>query len=160
MPIVYDFPSETPLAFDTDVFTHLRNQQSSILAKVKTYFSNTKQFPALPAITVFEAFQGIEQQLSKRKISIDDAEVYKQRVKSLTEMHQILTFNEKAAEIASYVCSRIGKSKSNEHWYDIFIIATVLANNFGLITQNKKDAELIANHLPNNIDLRLSIWKL
>jgi predicted nucleic acid-binding protein len=158
MPIIDALP-QTLLAFDTDVFSHLRNRQPYIQAKLKTYFLNTRQLPALPAITVFESINGIDLELSKRKITDDEASFRKQRIRDLTEQHQILNFNEKTAEIASFVCSKLGKSKSNEHWYDIFIVATAVSHNYGLATQNKKHMELIANHLPKDLDLRLAIWK-
>jgi predicted nucleic acid-binding protein len=158
MPII-DSPPQTLLAFDNDVFTHLRNRKPHIQERLKTYFLHTSQVPALPAITVFEAINGIDMELSKRRITDDEANFRKQLIRDLTKEHQILVFNENSAEIASFVCSKLGKSKSNELWYDIFIVATALSHNYGVTSLNKEDMELIANHLPDGLDLRLAIWK-
>jgi len=150
--------SETPLAYDNDVFTLLRNKNKSIQERVSIHFTNTKQFPALPAITVFEAFQGLEQ--NRKKITTEEYQFRKGRINELITTHRILDFDEKAAQIAAHVCSELGKSKCNELWYDILIVATVLASRFGLATGNKRHMELIAEHLPkeNNL-LQLAIWK-
>ena len=156
---IIDALPQTLLAFDNDVFTHLRNRKPHIQEKLKTYFLHTSQIPAIPAITVFEAINGVDEQSSNKKISFDEANFRKQQIHNLTKVHEILVFNEKSAEIASFVCSKLGKSKSNKLWYDIFIVATAISHNYGLATGNKKDVELIANNLPDNLDLILAIWK-
>jgi len=71
-----------------------------------------------------------------------------------------LPFDSEAAAIAAYICANIGKSKYNQHLNDIFIVATALAHGHGAATQNKKDFEMIANHLPQrNQFLSLAIWR-
>ncbi len=73
--------------------------------------------------------------------------------------HSIIDFDQKASEIAAHIFARLSQSDKNKHWRDLFIVATAVSHNYGLATQNKKDMELIANHLPQDIDLRLVIWK-
>jgi predicted nucleic acid-binding protein len=158
MAIVDALP-ETPLVLDTNIFSHLRNKQSYVLQAVKTHFSATKQFPALTSITIFEALQGIEKEAAKNKITEDAANKYRQRINELAQTHQILAFDYKAAQIAAYVLPRLTQAERNKHWQDVFIVSTALAHNFGFVSQNKKDVQLIAQHLPENMFLRLAIWK-
>lgn len=158
MPIV-DAPPETPLVIDTDIVSHLRNKREYVEKNIKTHFFNTKQFPAITAITVFEANQGIESELNKQKISVEQADVFRLHINTLIQNHRILPFDQKAAEIAAYIFARLSKSDRNKHWRDLFIVATAIAYNYGLATQNKRDMELLADHLPKNTYLRSAIWK-
>ncbi len=156
---VIEVTFETPLAFDTSVFTHLRNNQPYVLKKLSEYFINTKRIPALPAMTIFESKWGIEREFSNNKITIEKYEKYVARINVLISQHQILPFDQNAAEIASFIYARLSKSDQNKHWEDLFVIATALAHNHGLITQNVRDAKHLAGYLPNNLNLRLAIWK-
>lgn len=114
----------------------------------------------LTSITVFEALQGLYQSLNNEKISEADFEQYKNRIDYLIGVHKILDFNGKAADIAAYICSKLGKSKSDKLWYDILIVATVLAHGFGLASGNQKDMKLIAANLPKEYtNLPLAIWR-
>lgn len=159
MPIIVA-PAETPLILDTDIFSHLRNQKEYVLNHIKNHFSNTKQLPAITAITVFEAIQGIESAVVKNSILPEEANLFRQRTKILTSQHRVLTFDQSAAEITAYIFPRLSQANRNKHWRDLFIVAIALANNFGLATQNRKDIELIAKHLPENHKyLRLAVWK-
>jgi predicted nucleic acid-binding protein len=165
MPIIVA-PPETPLVLDSDVFTHLRNNHKYVNGKISEYLRITKQFPALTSITVFEASVGTQNQLAENSLSEEQAFIYQQRLSNFIQRHKILPFDQKAAEIASYIYPRIprkelrkDKGKEKNFWKDIFIVSTAIAHNFGLATQNKKDMELIANHLPEGLDLRLAIWK-
>jgi predicted nucleic acid-binding protein len=159
MPIV-DVTIETPLAFDFSVFTHLRNRQPYVLENLKKYFSHHKIVPVLPAMTVFEAKWGNEKDFAQKKITIEVYEKYVKEIDNLTEIHPILPFDQKEAEISAYIYTRLSQSDRNKHWADVFIISTVLANNFGLITQNVKDAKLIAEVLPSGYQfLSLAVWK-
>jgi predicted nucleic acid-binding protein len=158
MPII-DAPPETPLVIDTDVFSHLRNRREYVQENIRNHFSNTKQFPAITAITVFEATQGVESELHKNKISSEQADIFRKRIDELIQNHQVLPLNQRASEIAAFIFPRLSKSARNLHWRDMFIISIALAHNFGLATQNKRDAELIGNLLPNNMFLRLAVWK-
>jgi len=129
MPII-NAPSDTPLVIDTDIFSHLRNRQKYVEENIRNHFSNTKQFPAITAITVFEA------------ISNEQADIFRQRINELIQKHQVLSLNQRASEIAAFIFPRLSKSNRHKHWRDMFIISIALAHNFGLATQNKRDAEL------------------
>lgn len=151
---------EYPLAFDTSVFTHLRTNQLYVKEKISEYFSNTQRVPALPAMTIFEAKWGIEKEYTNKKITNEEYEKYTLRIDGLILQHpQILPFDQKSAELASFIYARLSKSDQNKHWEDLFIIATAISHNHGLITQNVKDAKHLAKHLPDGIYLRLAIWK-
>ncbi len=150
---------EYPLAFDTSVFTHLRTNQKYVREKIFEYFSQTQRVPALPAMTIFEARWGVEKEFSRDNIKEDEYKIYIARIEELTLQHLILPFNEKAAEIASFIYARLGKSDQNKHWEDLFVMATAIAHNHGLITQNVKDSKFLANYLPEGRSLRLAVWK-
>lgn len=151
---------EFPLAFDTSVFTHLRKNQPYVLKKMVDYFSQTQRVPALPAMTIFEAKWGVEKEFSKKEITKEEYERFIARIDELVSQHQILPFDQKAAEIASFIYARLSKSNQNKHWEDLFVIATAIAHNHGLITQNFRDAKLLAGYLPEGMSLRLAVWKL
>lgn len=151
--------SDTPLLLDNDVFTHWRNQSPQIVFVVKDYISRLKSLPKLPAITIFEAQWGIE----KEGIKQGETELLKQKREKVTQLIQVcgvLDFNQNAAAIAAYVFARLSQSQRNQHWKDVFIAATALAHHHGIATHNRKDFELIGQHLPPTFPvLRLAIWK-
>ena len=161
-----DAPPETPLVLDTDIFSHLRNDQKYVQEHINAHFRQTRQFPALTAITVFEARIGTEREIVQNSLTEHDAGIYQQRIHNLIQTHKILPFEQRAAEIAACVYPRIPrkelrkeKGKEKTFWKDIFIVSIAIARNYGLATRNKRDMELIANYLPNNLDLRLAVWK-
>lgn len=158
MPII-DSPPELPLALDNNVFTHLRNKQSYVLDKVKKHISDTRRLPAIPSMTIFEVNFGVQKALAANKISAEQAMFQVQEINKLSTNHPVITFDRKAAEIAAYIFARLSKSDKNRHWRDLFIVATAIAHNYGLATQNKRDMELLANYLPPDVDLRLAVWK-
>lgn len=171
-----DSPPETPLVIDTDIFSHLRNQQPYVEREIIRYYSNTKSFPAITSMTIFEANYGINDQFAKKVISEEKADQFRKNINtSLNNISQILPFDQRAAEIAGYIYPQLllnesawlrkrksKKKKGNREkyiWQDVFIISTTLSNNYGFATQNIEDAEIIARYLPPNLDLRLAIWK-
>lgn len=158
MPIV-DSPPELSLAIDNNIFTHLRNKQPYVLEKIKKHLSNTTKLPVIPSVTIFEANFGVQKALAANQITDEQADFQFRIINILSEHHTIISFDQRAAEIAAYIFARLSKSDKNKHWRDAFIVATALAHNYGLATQNKRDMELIANHLPDDMDLRLAIWK-
>jgi predicted nucleic acid-binding protein len=165
MPII-DAPPETPLLMDTDIFSHLRNRHTYVEEYIRNHFSQTKQFPAITAITVFEANQGIESELLKgenllnKGISIEQAQMFRLRINELIQKHQVLPFNQKASEIAAYIFPRIPQKDRNKHWRDLFIVSIALAYNYGMASHNRRDIELIAEQLPaSHKYLRLAVWK-
>lgn len=156
---IIEVTSESPLAFDTSVFTHLRKNQPYVAKKVFEYFSYTQRLPALPAMTIFEAKWGIEKEFAREQITSDEYQKFTARLDELALQHQVLPFDQKAAEIASVIYARLSKSDQNKHWEDLFVMATAIAHNHGLITQNVKDTKLLANHLPEGVSLKLAIWR-
>ena len=150
---------EYPLAFDTSVFTHLRKNQPYVHQKMRDYFFRTQRVPALPAMTIFEAKWGVEKEFSRKEITNESYENYIRKITELSAIHEVLPFDQKAAEIASYVYARLSRSDQNKHWEDLFVMATAIAHNYGLITQNVKDAKLLAGYLPPDVFLKLAIWK-
>ncbi len=158
MPII-ESPPDMPLALDNNVFTHLRNKQPYVLEYVKGHFLNTRRLPVIPSLVNFEANFGIQKALVTNKIFAEQADFQIQEINKLASIHTVIDFNQKAAEIAAYIFARLSKSDKNQHWRDTFIVATAISHNYGLATQNKRDMELIVNHLPNDLDLRLAVWK-
>jgi predicted nucleic acid-binding protein len=147
------------LALDSDIFTHLRNKQPYVLRKIAEHNSHTKTFPVIPSTTLFEANFGIQNALVKNEITPEDAVFHKREIDNLLVNHSIIDFNQRASEIAAYIFARLPKSEKNKHWRDLFIVATAVSHDYGLATKNKKDMELIANHLPDGLGLRLAVWK-
>ena len=157
--LILDFPPEFPLALDNDIFTHLRNRQKYVLDKAKQHLFHTKRFPVLPSTTIFEANYGIQKGLVKRNFTEEQLNFQRNEIDSLLLSYSVIDFNQTASEIAAYIFARLSQSDKNKHWRDLFIVATAISHGYGLATQNKRDMELIANHLPENLDLRLAIWK-
>jgi len=159
MPIIDALP-ETPLALDNNVFTHLRKKQTYVLDKVKKYHFDMRSLPVIPSLTVFEANFGVQKALATNEISVEQANFHLQEINKLSTIHIVIAFDQRASEIAAYIFARLSKSDKNQHWRDAFIVATALAHNYGLASQNRKDIELIAKHLPENYKyIRLAVWK-
>ncbi len=158
MPII-SASLENSIALDSDIFTHLRNKQSYVLRKIAEHSIHTKTFPVIPSTTLFEANFGIQKALVKKEITFETSVLQKQEIDKLLVNHSIIDFNQRASEIAAYIFARLSRTEKSKHWRDLFIVATAVSHNYGLATQNKKDMELIANHLPEGLDLYLAIWK-
>ena len=159
MPTVAAHP-DTSLILDTDIFTGARNKQEYVMREYKNYFSRLQKFPALAAITLFEALSGVESELAKNRITAEQGQFFHNRIDELTKTQEVLPLNEDAARVAAHIYARLAKSDQNKHWRDIFITATALAHRHGVATRNRRDFELIARHLPpdHNI-LQLALWK-
>ena len=158
MPI-FDAPPEYPLALDNDIFTHLRTRQPYVLKYIVQNLYDSGKLAVIPAMTLFEARFGIEKSFANKKISTELANIQLQQINILADQHTVIDFNQKATEIAAYVFARLSQSDRNKHWRDVFIVATAIANGYGLATQNRKDMELIAKNLPPDIFLRIAVWK-
>lgn len=156
---IFEAPPETPLALDNDIFTHLRNKQLYVLKYIQQNLIDSGKLAVITATTVFEARFGIEKSLANKKISAEIANIQLQQINILASQHNVIDFNQQAAEIAAYVFARLSKSDQSKHWRDVFIAATAIANNYGLATQNKRDMELISQKLPSDIFLRIAVWK-
>lgn len=152
--------SDTPLVFDTDVFTHWRNGQPYVQREIAEYIKEHKRPPALTSTTVFEALWGIESSAVNRKITEEEAQRYRSRVEELIRGCVILPFDQHSAITAAYIFARLTQKERKDHWKDVFTAATALAHRHGVATRNRKDFELIGKHLPiSNPPLRLAIWK-
>lgn len=150
---------ETSLVFDNDVFTHLRNEHEYVLREIGQYVSILKQPPALTSITIFEALYGIESEEAKERITAKVAQDYRNKINDLTKIYTVLPFDQNAATIAAYTYARLTSSEQKMHQKDLFIAATALSHGYGVVTQNRRDFEIIANKLPDNLVLRIAIWK-
>lgn len=170
-------PPETPLVIDTNIFSHLRNEQTYVKNEIAKYFSNTKSFPAISSMTIFEANYGINNQLAQpqNNLKIEEANEFRQNINNtLSRISKILPFDQRAAEIAAYVYANLlanepkwlqkrksKKKKGNREakiWQDVFIISTELSHNYGLASHDT-DIEVIAKYLPDGMFLRLAVWK-
>jgi predicted nucleic acid-binding protein len=150
---------ETPLVLDTDVFTQWRTQNPRIKQAIDEYFSRFKRPPELTSTTVFEALRGIEKVEARKGVDARTQQ-YRFETERLIKDCVVLPFNEPAAVIAAYIYARLSKGKQNKHWEDILIAATALAHGYGVATGNKRDFDLIAQHLPPSHPLlRLAGWK-
>ena len=111
-------------------------------------------------MTVFEAMSGVEKELVKGKITGEKARQYQARIEELSNSMTQLAFDKTSAAIAAYVYQRLAQSERNKHWRDIFIAATALGHGYGIASTNRRDLELIADHLPvSHPILRLIVWK-
>lgn len=155
-------PPGTSLALDNNIFTHWRNRHQYVLDAVTQYQSEFKVPPALTSITVFEALHGIEQDIVRKGGLADPWQEAKSRIDELVRNCIVLPLNETAAAIAAYVFPRLlphlNREQRKKAWADIFIAATVVAHNYGLVSHDK-GFELIADLLPDERRLYLTVWK-
>jgi predicted nucleic acid-binding protein len=158
MPLGAVLP-DTRLAIDTNILTYWENQQVHIKERISAYLKIHAQLPALTAATVFESFWGFESKAAKIDGLSDKLQRAYSNTKQLIEQCEVLPLNQQAATLAAHIAARIGGSKANQLRYDIFVATTAIAHDFGVATANQEDFEIIAQHLPTEIFLRLSIWK-
>ena len=152
--------AETRLVVDTVVFTHWRNSHPYVLTQVNDYFRILKELPALTSMTIFESMSGVEKELVKGNITERQARQYRNQIEELSRGLPQLAFDTESAAIAAFVYQRLTQSDRNKHWRDLFIAATALAHGYGIATSNRRDFDLIAQHLPDSIPpLRLATWK-
>ncbi len=152
-------PDSVVVALDNDVLNNWRSRNPAILTAITNYVSIVKAPPALTSITVFEMMHGFENAViqhgtsERLKRDLDHA-------RQLTKECTVLSFNQEAAEIAAYIFPRLSKKERKDHWADMFIAATVLAHDYGVVTRNRSDFELLANHTPPKYaPLRIEVWK-
>jgi predicted nucleic acid-binding protein len=143
MPIRLPNP-EMSLALDNDIFTAWRNQQLYVLRAINEYQSRLKVVPALTSFTVFEALHGIEKEIAKGGKDNELLIEKRATADSLIQSCIVLPFDNNAATIAAHILPRVPKKQR----HDVFIAATVLAHGYALATRNRKDFEIISNHLP------------
>ena len=130
------------------------------MREVRNYFSRVKQLPALPSMMLFEARWGVDSEVKKGKITAASGQFYQDRIDELCRAHEVLPLNADAARIAAHIYAHLSQSDRNKHWRDLFIAATALAHGYGVASNNYKDFELIAQHLPPSYStLCLEVWK-
>lgn len=152
-------PPGTSLVLDTDVLTHWRTRRPNVLRAIKDYQEEFKVPPALTSFTVFEVLCGFKKEAARLRVVPDSTRRAREELERLVEGCSVLPFDQRAATIAAYIFERIGRRKSNEKWADVLIASTAIAHRYGLVSQNKKDFELIANYLPAPQKLYLTIWQ-
>jgi predicted nucleic acid-binding protein len=150
---------ETALVLDTDVFSQWRNQQPNIKKAIADYQSYHKVLSSLTSMTVFETLSGIEAEAVKLITEQQAVQGYRMIAERFIQNCVVLPFDQNSAAIAAYIFPRLSQADRNKHWRDVFIAATVLAHRCGGATGNRKDFELIANHLPPGQRLHLAVWK-
>ena len=151
--------SDTSLVLDSDIFTHARKKHDYVTREFRSYFDQLNKFPALTTITLFEGLWGLESEIFRREITAESGQFYHRRIDELANAQEVLPLNEEAARIAAYIYGRLSQSDRNKHKYDIFIAAIALAHNHGVATRNRRDFELIGQHIPENYTLQLALWK-
>ena len=152
-------PAHLAFALDTDVLNDWRSKRLITVQAVSEYIGRVKAPPALTAMTVFEMHFGFENSAVISGGMTDRTKADKQDAQSLTHSCRILPFNEEAAGIAAYVYARLTTKQQKKLFRDLIIAATSLAHDHGVITRNRADFELIAQHIPQNRPaLRLEIW--
>lgn len=153
-------PPGIPLVLDTDVFSDWDKRRPHTVAAIKSYLIQMKRPPRLTTITVFEVQNGFESVVAKSGSLEQAKQQMRTQAEQLIQACGVLEFNQRAAEIAAYIYSRLAHRHQNKHWRDVFIAATALAHGRGVATRNKADFELIGNHLPQHCQiLYLAIWK-
>jgi len=109
-------------------------------------------------MTVYEAIYGFENKSIKPNEPNEQARHDRLKTEQLIKSCVILPFDQRAAEVAAYVVPRLSKNMPKEFLRDVFIAATALAHGYGIATRNKKDFDLIANHTPDGLILRIADW--
>jgi len=103
---------------------------------------------------------GFEKEAARKRLLPDATQRALLVTQGLVAGCTVLPFDHRAAAIAAYVFERIGRRKSNEKWADILIASIAIAHGYGLVSQNKKDFELITDYLPADQKLYLTVWRL
>jgi predicted nucleic acid-binding protein len=152
--------SETSVVLDTNILIDWRYGKLHVQQAVSDYIARAKKPPALTSINVFEVLYGFENSVA-RSGSLDQRTAYdRMKSEALIQACSVLPFDQTAATIAAYIYPRLSQSERNKHWKDLFIASTALAHGHGIATRNRKDFELMANHLPSSHSLlRLAVWK-
>ena len=116
----------------------------------------------MTSITVYEALHGIEKDIVSSGGLAEPWQEKRDRIDELVRNCIVLPLDERAAAIAAHIfprlLPRLNREQRKKAWADIFIAATVLAHNYGLVSTDK-DFELIADHLPTGRRLYLTAWR-
>ena len=151
--------AETPLVLDTNILTAWRAENSQVLAAIVDYHSRSKLTPAIAAITVHEALYGVENTIAKAGRLDDRTKQDRVAIEQLINSCVVLPFDQRAAEISAYIIPRLKKNIPRGSLLDALISATALAHGYGVATRDR-GFELIAEHTPDNMILRLVSWPI
>jgi predicted nucleic acid-binding protein len=150
--------AETSLLLDNDILNAWRYQDSRVLIAIAEYQSRLKLFPALASMTVYQALYGFENKSIRPDEPNEQTKQSRIGTERLINSCDVLPFTQNSAEIAAYIVPRLRKSIPKGTLVDAFIAATALAHGYGVATRNLKDFEQIANHIPDDLILRLAAW--
>ncbi|MBC7933338.1 MAG: type II toxin-antitoxin system VapC family toxin [Rubrivivax sp.] len=143
---------------DSNILTAWRYQKRGILEAIASYQSRLKLLPALSALTVYEVIYGFENSLAKAQGDFEQTRLDLSKADQLINSCMVLPFDHNSAKIAAYIVPRLPKNIPKDTLLDALIAATALAHGHGVATRNKDDFELVGQHTPNNLTLRLAIW--
>lgn len=149
--------AETSLVLDTNILTAWRYQRSRVVAAIADYQSRLKILPALTAFTVHEALYGFENKAAKSGELDERTKQDRLAIKQLINSCVVLSFDQRAAEIAAYMIPRLPKNIPKQTLLDGLISATALAHGYGIAT-NDRGFELIGPHTPTDLILRVDFW--
>ena len=148
---------ETPLVLDTNIVTAWRYRKSGVVTSIAAYQSRIKLLPALTSITVHESLYGFENKAAKTGKLDDRTKQDRLVIEQLINSCVVLPFDQRAAEIAAYIIPRLPKNIPKQTLLDGLISATALAHGYGIAT-NDRGFELIGQHVPGDLILRVDFW--
>jgi predicted nucleic acid-binding protein len=148
---------ETSLILDSNIVTAWRYQKHVIVETIAAYQSRFKLI-LLSAITVYEVIYGFENSLAKGQGDIEQTRRDFAKSDQLINSCIVLPFDHNSAKMAAYIVPRLPKNIPKPTLLDALIAATALAHGHGVATRNEKDFELIGQHTPDDLTLRLAIW--
>ena len=149
--------AETSLVLDTNIVTAWRYRESGVVTAIADYQSRLKLFPALTAITVHESLYGFENKAAKSGKLDDRTRQDRLAIEQLINSCVVLSFDQRAAEIAAYIIPRLPKNIPKQTLLDGLISATALAHGYGIAT-NDRGFDLIGQHTPSDLILRVDFW--
>jgi len=149
--------AETSLVLDTNILTAWRYRKSRVVAAVEEYQSRLKTFPALTAITVHESLYGFENKAAKFGELDERTKQDRLAIEQLIDSCVVVPFDEHAAVIAAYIIPRLPKNIPKQTLLDGLISATALAHGYGIAT-NDRGFELIGQHTPGDLIMRVDFW--
>jgi len=148
---------ETVLVLDTNILSAWRYRKSSVVTAITHYQSRLKLLPALTAITVHEALYGFENKAAKAGELDERTKQDRFAIEQLINSCVVLSFDQRAAEIAAFIIPRLPKNIPKQTLLDGLISATALAHDYGIAT-NDRGFELIAQHTPADLIMRVDFW--
>lgn len=149
--------SETSLVLDTNIVSAWRYRKSAVVKAIADYQSRLKLLPALTSITVHETLYGFENKAAKSGKLDDRTRLDRLAIEQLINSCVVLPFDQRAAEIAAYIIPRLPKNIPRQTLLDGLISATALAHGYGIAT-NDRGFELIGQHTPDKLILRVDFW--